>query len=132
MRRPLPHRLWRVFTIAFLLNALWETAQLPAYEGMDQIPIWGHIVGGGISTLLDALFIAAVYLALRRAQTPPLPTYILAAACGAATAVLVEHLALSLGWWSYTALMPVIPYLDAGLFPFLQLTLLTPLTLRLS
>jgi hypothetical protein len=125
-------RFWRLFWIAFLLNVIWETAQLPAFEGMEQIPFWGHLIGGGIATLFDALFICGVYLVLQRARRSPPATYLLAAALGSITAIIVEHLALAGGWWSYSDVMPVLPFLGTGLFPFLQLTVLTPLSLRLT
>jgi hypothetical protein len=44
----------------------------------------------------------------------------------------VEHLALSGGWWSYSDAMPLVPGTDAGLLPFVQLTILTPLSLWLA
>lgn len=129
----------RTFLAGFVLNAVWETAQLPAYEGMDEIPLWGHLIGGSVATLLDALFITGVYLALAwQAGNAEWPRggfragYLLAALAGALTAVLVERLALSNGWWSYTAAMPVVTVLGAGLYPLIQLTVLTPLAIWLG
>ena len=42
----------------------------------------------------------------------------------AATAV--EWKALASGSWSYTDRMPIVPVLDVGLWPLVQLTLLAP------
>ncbi len=58
--------------------------------------------------------------------------YVTAAVLGLAYAALVEHAALSSGRWSYTGRMPVVPGLDAGLWPLLQMTLLPPLTFLLA
>lgn len=57
--------------------------------------------------------------------------FLLLVVIGATTAVAVELVALSLGWWSYTASMPRVPELGIGLLPVLQLGTLTPLTFLL-
>lgn len=51
------------------------------------------------------------------------------AALGAAIAVVLEHAALAAEAWSYSDGMPLIPLLEVGLWPTLQLTLLVPLAL---
>jgi hypothetical protein len=45
------------------------------------------------------------------------------------SALLVEWTALSAGAWSYNDRMPIVPLLDAGLWPGLQLTILVPVTM---
>lgn len=52
-----------------------------------------------------------------------------AAAAGSVSALLVEWTALSVGAWSYNERMPIVPLLDAGLWPGLQLTILVPVTM---
>jgi hypothetical protein len=58
--------------------------------------------------------------------------YAAAALLGGACAVAVEWRALAVGRWSYASAMPIVPLLDVGLWPVLQLTLLTPLALWLA
>ncbi len=54
--------------------------------------------------------------------------YATAALFGLAWATLMEHAPLAAGSWSYSEGMPIVPWLRAGLWPLLQMTLLPPLT----
>ena len=112
----------RLLAVSVMVNWGWEMAHMGAYEEMTQRP-WSSTllrcfrasVGDAALTLLAAA--GAVHLA----RWPP-RTYVIAAALGAAVAVLVEWAALASGWWSYSARMPVLPGLNVGLWPVLQLT----------
>lgn len=44
----------------------------------------------------------------------------------------MEWRALATGRWSYTDGMPILPVLGVGLWPVLQLTLLTPIALGIG
>ena len=128
----------RAFVVAFVLNAIWEVAQLPAFAGLSKLPLIVHVVGLGVATLLDGLFIAGVYLTAswwsrdaRWMERRHLPAFVYATVLGAVTATIVEWLAVSGGWWSYSEAMPLVPWTEVGLLPFIQLTSLTPLTLWL-
>jgi hypothetical protein len=44
-------------------------------------------------------------------------------------AAIVERIGISAGQWSYTQRMPIVPVLDVGLWPLLQLTVLVPAAL---
>jgi hypothetical protein len=57
----------------------------------------------------------------------PWNIYATTAVLGLVYAALVEHAALAAGSWSYTVRMPMVPVIDAGLWPLLQLALLPPL-----
>ena len=129
--------LLRVSAIAFLLNAAWEFAQLPAFEGMAEVPLKAHIIFGGGAILLDALFTGGVYLVVSVVLRNPRwiedrrsRGFAAAMILGAATAVAVELLALAGGWWRYSQHMPTI--FGVGLLPLVQLTVLTPLSCRLA
>src|SRR5207248_11165026 len=76
----------------------------------------------------------AALLAGRRRQgrSGALLVYVAAALLGALVASAFEWYALASGRWSYTDRMPVVPALGVGLWPLLQLTLLTPLSLALG
>lgn len=58
--------------------------------------------------------------------------YMVVALLGITFAVLVEKLALGENHWSYTDQMPLVPGLDIGLWPFIQLAVLTPLALWMT
>ncbi len=127
---------WRTFLLAFALNAIWAAAQLPAFAGMSELPVIAHVIGTSVASALDGLFIAGVYLTgswiwrdARWIERLPVPGLAYAAVVGAVTAIIVEYLALTLGWWRYSDAMPLVPGTEVGLSPFVQLTLLTPLTL---
>lgn len=51
---------------------------------------------------------------------------------GGAVAVIFELWAFEFGVWDYTNKMPVVPYLQVGLFPLLQMILLSALTVYLT
>lgn len=58
--------------------------------------------------------------------------YIFSAVCGFIIAVLIEKYALSTGRWVYNNLMPMIPLLNVGLFPVLQMILLPLFFMKIS
>ena len=133
------YHLWvmrtRVFAIAFLLNAAWEVTQASWYSGERQslVMTFLHCLP---AIVLDALFTLAIYLILLhwRGRTLAQLTrlgLLLLGVIGGTTAVVVELIALSFGWWSYGASMPLVPKLDVGLLPVMQLGFLTPLTFLL-
>jgi fatty acid desaturase len=120
---------------SFVLNELWEMAQMPAYaetagRSLSRTigPCSRAAVGDvgitlGIHTVI-ALAVCDLGWTLRRRWGASAA----AAALGLACAILVECAALAAGRWSYTEQMPVVPALDAGLWPLLQMTLLPPFT----
>lgn len=57
---------------------------------------------------------------------------VLLGALGAVTAIAVERLALETGRWTYNSLMPIVPFVQVGLWPVLQMTLLPVLSVWLS
>ena len=58
--------------------------------------------------------------------------YAALATLGFAMAVIVERVALAFGRWNYNEHMPVIPGLDVGVLPILQLTVLVPLSYAIA
>ncbi|MCJ8163270.1 hypothetical protein MKJ04_00340 [Pontibacter sp. E15-1] len=57
---------------------------------------------------------------------------LLALSVSMVTAVTMEKIPLLLGWWGYSARMPLLPWVQVGLTPFLQISLLPLLTLLLG
>lgn len=111
-----------IFGAAFLLNLIWENLHAPLYV---------HYQGGAITqlvllraALVDALFITGLalpflYIPYLRERT----WYALL--IGLIAAILLERFALTNGRWAYTAQMPIVPLLNTGLTPTIQLGLLS-------
>ncbi len=86
-----------------------------------------------VATLGDAAITLGIYglgaIATRRLRwglEGGWNVYLTAALLGGACAAAIEWRALAFGRWSYSDRMPVVPVLNVGLWPFLQLTLLVP------
>jgi len=107
-----------IFLGGFLLNLLWENLHAPLYV---------HYQGGAITeyillraALFDALvitiFVALSFLISRQEWRQ---WFVLAA--GILFAVVLELFALETGRWEYIAFMPLLPIINVGLSPALQL-----------
>jgi len=122
--------------VAFGLNWLWEMAQMPAYAEMARRS-WGETaLACTVAALGDVGLTLAVCglgaLAAGRAGWAAEGTwnvYAAAALLGAVLAAAVEYRLVASGRWSYNARMPIVPLLGVGLWPVLQLALLTPVSL---
>jgi hypothetical protein len=120
---------------SFVLNGIWEMAQMPAYvetAGHPRMSTLGPCTRAAVG---DVGIILGIYAAgalaagdLGWGLRGRWNIYATAAVLGLAYAAMVEHAALAAGRWSYTERMPVVSMLGAGLWPLLQMTLLPPLT----
>ena len=140
---PVVHKpIWSYLAIlaaaAFGLNWPWEMMQMPAYAEMVGIP-WQQTVGQcTLATLGDVAITLAVFgvgaVAAGRLQwaRDGVHVYIFAAILGAACAVAYEWRAIGWGRWSYSEVMPIVPVLDIGLWPLMQLALLVPAALSVA
>ena len=128
----------RIFFISFILNFIWEMLQMPFYLNMpfDEIRSWYLCTR---ATLGDSVIITSIFwgtkvlrsLILKSSQQDVTNTIIYGLS-GLLIAVAIEIHALRNGRWTYSGLMPVVPFLHVGLVPVLQLSLLTPLSIRLT
>lgn len=133
-------RLWCRFFAAmilasFVLNEIWEMAQMSFYMETS-----GHSWASTLEICTDAAvgdvgITLGLYAGGALAAADPgwglrsrWNIYATVAVLGLVYAALVEHAALAAGRWSYTERMLVVPWLDAGLWPLLQMTLLPSLT----
>jgi len=120
---------------SFVLNEIWEMAQMPAYVETAGHP-WMSTLGLCTQAAVgDVGIILGIYAAgalaagdLGWGLSGRWNIYATAAVLGLTYATLVEHAALAAGRWSYTEHMLVVSVLGAGLWPLLQMTLLPPLT----
>lgn len=126
-----------ILLIAFVLNLIWELVQLPLYQGgMYSI---GHIAFCTLAAVADAILALLLYLIfvfilqnLFWIHRIKWPTVLMVVLVGGICAILSEIRQLSIGSWSYTDTMPIIPIVKVGLLPTLQFMLLPMLIYRLS
>lgn len=120
-------KLLLIFVASFLLNLIWEN--LHSY-------LYVHYGGGEITQLilLRATLFDAAFITLLAVPFITLPYFRArkwyALIFGFVAAVLIEIYALNSGRWAYSSLMPVIPLLNTGLTPSIQLGLLSYLILK--
>jgi hypothetical protein len=120
---------------SFVLNEIWEMAQMSAYietagrPWASTLRICTQAAVGDVGISLG-LYAAGALAAgdLGWGLRGRWNIYVTTAILGLAYASLVEHSARTAGRWSYTERMPLVSWLDAGLWPLLQMTLLPPLT----
>ncbi len=131
MRIPTISTFFFVFLYGFVLNFVWEFAQVQAglymqYQG-GEITRWillrAALFDASFITALAVLFFSVLWLRTR---------LWLAFIFGTMFAIGLEWFALSTGRWEYSALMPVIPFLNTGLSPTIQLGITAWVSLKLS
>lgn len=135
MHRPEPHRHWLrpvppVLIVAVALNYLWELGQRSFYEGMTGDPrVWWHCF---VASLGDGVLVCLIYVlgcfAFRRpdwfvpGHRLRIPFLLMA---GLVVGVVVEWIgARLLQRWVYEPSMPLLPGLELGLVPVVQMTVL--------
>jgi len=121
-----------VVAVAFFLNLLWEVLHSMLYD-WNAPPLVNDIYRfipriTGFATLLDAVWIACILL-INAARAggfdwiyePGAADYATVAACGVASAVLIELAAIRFNMWHYHQRMPLV--FGMGLTPLVQLAL---------
>ncbi len=119
-----------LFGVSVALNVPWEIGQAFLYMDMDYSPamVWHCFV----ASLGDGLLVLVVYLVgwicLKRAdwfRSPGWKRFAIFVPAGLTIGILVEWIAVHmLGRWAYTKQMPIIPGLDVGAVPIVQMVLL--------
>jgi hypothetical protein len=126
-----------IVLFAFLLNFVWEMLQIPFFRGMTQAPHWDALLICLQATLGDVGIALAAFWTIawlgrdRHWPTRPRPAQIAAfALVGLLITTAFEWLATQV-WslWSYSGLMPMIPFLGVGLVPLLQWIVLPPVVI---
>lgn len=119
-----------LYSTAFLINYIWEMAQMPFFSGMDysDIRVWLICLKASIG---DANIIIVIFLIgrlfFRNWDWPNRLTLlkgVYLVLIGGLIAALIEIHALSTDRWSYSAIMPVIPRVQVGVLPFIQMIVL--------
>ncbi|MDQ3750919.1 MAG: hypothetical protein M3367_18160 [Acidobacteriota bacterium] len=119
--------------IAFGLNWIWEIRQMFAYA-MEANDSWTKsFLFCTLASFTDAIVTVATYVFLKFLMKPGgAKFYLCAAVLGALCAIGFEWFAFRFGLWSYGEQMIVLPVINVGLMPFVQLTLLLPLAIWLT
>jgi hypothetical protein len=120
------------FLVAVAFNFVWEVAQSPLFA-----PMGGWLLGSWrcfVASLGDGVIVMAIAVAgwvlFRRVDwfsRPGIAGYAFMGALGAAAAVAIELGARATSRWSYTDQMPLIPIVQVGLVPVLQMLAIPPL-----
>lgn len=124
---------------AFLVNEVWEVAQMFAYirpTGASWISEFARCTRAAAGDVVIILGIGAIG-ALASGDpawslTGKRNVYVASSVLGLVYATLLERLALAEGRWSYADAMPLVPLLGVGLLPLLQMVLLPPLSIWLG
>ena len=135
--------LWSFFAAlvvaAFGLNWPWEMAQMPAYAEMagrpwlETAPRCASAALGDVALTLAAYGLGALAAGCWRwGLAGSWNVYAATALLGEVLAAAFEWRSLASGRWSYAPPMPVVPALGVGLWPLLQLILLSPLSLAVA
>lgn len=127
---------------SFLLHLLWENAQMPLFEGYGSFTehFWICLVATATG---DMIFMAVIYLSLALAHNNVLwvsdpksyryhATWVLPVIVGTLLAVSYELWAVmhKAHWYEYGS-MPIIPIVEVGLTPVLQMIVVPLVTLLL-
>lgn len=127
-----------IFVISVALNYAWELIQARFFFDMTGwANMWWHCF---VASLGDGLIVWIIYVAgwsvTRRRDwyvSPGLAGYGAMLATGSIIAIAVEWIAVHvLDRWTYTPSMPIIPVLNIGIVPVLQMLVLPPVIFYLS
>ena len=126
-----------ITAIGFLLNLIWELVQRPLYAGYENLfahfftCLWASVVDALVILIFWALF-ASYYKDPFWIRSISWKAALVLILLGGVVAVGFEQLAHRENYWLYTDAMPVVPYINTGLSPLLQMMLLPLLTFWLS
>ena len=135
-----------LFLVSFILNVIWEYLHYPLY-----ICTWERVSCSLVAGLYDALIILGIYVgglllfrapfwfaparlnrSNRRWSRRSFLVYSYLFILSFTIAYGIELRALLTDRWTYAATMPIIPILNVGLSPIVQLLVLVPLSLYLA
>ncbi len=131
-------QIFLIFIVAVALNYLWEVAQAPLYAGLENwSSVWWHCF---VAALGDGILVGLIFLigwiTFRRLDWyahQNSQTFAVMFVTGLIIGIGIEWVAVNmLGRWAYTVDMPILPGLDVGVVPVLQMLLLPPVIFRIA
>lgn len=118
-----------IFLLAFLLNLVWENLHSLLYD---------NYMGGEITefiliraSLFDAILITLILLPFLHSSLMKNRSWLIVV-IATIVAILNEWYGLGTGRWSYNLWMPILPIINIGLTPAIQLGLLGWVTYKLQ
>ncbi len=121
--------------VSFALHLMWERAHIVLYTGYEKmqgrLPVFIHATVGDVMYTFFAVGLIAFFKGSVLWFTIADPSdYLGLAVLGFCIAVFVEYKAVALHRWEYTSHMP--RFLDLGMTPLIQMTVLLPLSVYLT
>jgi len=124
---------WMV-VISFVFNLIWENLQMPLYAGYIETSFFG--IKCLLASMGDVIIFLSIYILIAMKNRKFLwflnyskMNYIILFVLGILVAVIVEKFALASGRWEYAYNMPIIPIVNVGLTPVLQMFTLSVATI---
>lgn len=123
--------------ISFGLHFVWEFSHVRLYTAFDHwsggIPVyWLATIGDVLYTLGAFALVSAIKQTYDWVRDMTLSDYLMLVSLGFLIALFVEYKGLAFERWQYLPDMPIIPVLNVGLSPVLEMSLLLPLTVFLT
>jgi len=123
-------RIALISAVALLVNYVWEMLQMPLFEGMyySDPNAWLSCLQASVGDVFITVFIFLVGRLILGSwswpHSPGVARITFLVLIGAVVAATIEMLSLEAGRWSYSPLMPVVPGIEVGILPVVQLILL--------
>jgi hypothetical protein len=131
-------RLLVIYSIALIVNYVWEMVQMPFYQDMPFNEVRSYLLclraSFGDANVTISIFIMGLLL-FRNWYWPvklTIPKFAYLIISGGGIAILIELFAVKAGRWTYTSLMPLLPLVRVGLIPFAQLIILPYLSYMIA
>lgn len=131
-------KVWALLVLVTVFtHALWEYAHIGLYTGYEwMVPVLGMCIIATVGDVFYTAFLIGLIGVLKRdgvwfIRATQLD-YVALSIFGFIIALAIEYRALALGRWGYTEYMPIIPYLEIGLSPVLQMVVLLPFSIFLT
>lgn len=130
MNKKLGKKLLLIALLATILNFSWEILHSRlysfAYIPNSPVTLWS-LLFSTIGDVIYTLVVAIVFI-----KVLPLRNQLWTAiVIGVIFTIFWENLALNIGAWQYNSLMPIIPLINTGLTPTIQLGLLSYITFKI-
>ncbi len=119
-----------LLAVGFAVNLIWELSQMQFYAEKPGSSFADGVLYCSLASVIDAVSILMIYSIAKGFFNPKsFRFYFLASAIGALLSIIFESFAFYFRIWSYRQTMPIVPLLEIGLLPFVQLIALVPFSI---
>lgn len=126
-----------IIALSAALHLVWENAQAPLYVGYQNF--WQHfwiclsVIPGDVAITVAAYFAVAFWRRnMAFAAAVRFSDGLAVGLIATLVSAIIERYSLASGRWAYGPAMPVLPVLQIGLLPVLQMMIIPPATLYLA